>query len=325
MSARTIRVATRGSALALAQAGTVAARLATLTGADVELVRVRTTGDVDPRALATIGGTGVFVGAVRSAVVAGDAEVAVHSFKDLPTAPADGLVLAAVPPREDPRDALVARSATSLDELPEGARIGTGSPRRAAQLHARARRSGRAWDVVPVRGNVDTRLAAVGDGLDAVVVAAAGLARLGRTEEATHLLPPSVMMPAPAQGALAVECAHAAPDWLAAGLAGLDDPEAHATAVAERAVLRELGAGCSAPIGALAVATGPVRGADPDAAAGGRGLVLDALGVTPDGGSVWTVRVSGPRSDAERLGADAARALLAEGAGALPAIATGRT
>ena len=320
MSTRVLRVATRGSALALAQAGTVAARLAAVTGASVDLVPVRTVGDSDRRALTVIGGSGVFVGAVRAAVVGGQADVAVHSFKDLPTAPPDGLVVAAVPPREDPRDALVARDGLALDELPDGARIGTGSPRRAVQLAAYARRLGRTWQVAPVRGNVDTRLRAVGNGFDAVVVAAAGLARLGRSAEATQVLGAAVMLPAPAQGALAVEAAPAVPGWLAAGLAALDDPAAHAAAVAERAVLAELGAGCSAPVAALAICTGALGNGSAEA---GTRVELTALVATADGGTVWRASASGTQQAAVAVGTDVARQLLAGGAGAVAGIEPG--
>lgn len=315
MSAPVLRLATRGSALALAQAGTVAARLGEVTGLRVELVHARTVGDTDRRELTVIGGTGVFVGAVRGAVLEGRAELAVHSFKDLPTAPEPGLVIAAVPPREDPRDALVARDGLRLDELPDGARIGTGSPRRAVQLTARARDLGRTWLVQPIRGNVDTRLAAVGAGLDAVVVAAAGLARLGRSGVATQLLAPTVMLPAPAQGALAVEASPDVPGWLAAGLAALDDMAAHASAVAERAVLAELGAGCSAPVGALAHC--------PTASAADPSLRLDALVATDDGATVWRAHATGPRTSPADVGVDAARQLLAGGAGVLAGITAG--
>jgi len=315
VSAPVLRLATRGSALALAQAGTVAARLGELTGVRVELVHARTVGDTDRRELTVIGGNGVFVGAIRGAVLEGRADLAVHSFKDLPTAPEPGLVVAAVPPREDPRDALVARDGLRLDELPDGARIGTGSPRRAVQLTARARDLGRTWLVQPIRGNVDTRLAAVGAGLDAVVVAAAGLARLGRSGVATQLLSPTVMLPAPAQGALAVEASPDVPGWLAAGLAALDDAAARASAVAERAVLAELGAGCSAPVGALAHC--------PTASAADPSLRLDALVATEDGATVWRAYATGARTSPADVGVDAARQLLAAGAGVLAGITAG--
>ena len=155
-----IRLGTRGSALAMAQAGGVAATLMAQTGRDVELVEIATRGDVDPGALAQIGGTGVFVSALREALLDGDVDLAVHSLKDLPTAPADGLRLAAVPVREDPRDVLCCPAGLTLGELPAGARVGTGSPRRAAQLRA----LGYGLVVVPIRGNVDTPLGKVASG-----------------------------------------------------------------------------------------------------------------------------------------------------------------
>ena len=310
--ARTLRIATRVSALALAQAGWVGRALAELTGARVELIRERSLGDVDRRSLVVIGGAGVFVGAVRAAVLSGAAELGVHSFKDLPTAPEPGLQVAAVPRREDPSDALVARDGMRLAQLPDGARIGTGSPRRAAQLARYSRSHGRRWQVEPVRGNVDTRLRMVGTGLDAVVVAAAGLQRLGRLEAATEILSPEQMLPAPAQGALAVETGGDLPDWLAEGLTRLDDADSHAGVVAERAVLGELGAGCSAPIGALATTT-----------ANGE-LRVQALVADPDGTRAWQADASGPRASAYDVGATAARRLLAAGAGLMAGItATG--
>lgn len=305
---RTLRIATRGSALALAQAGWVGRALAELTGTHLELVRARTIGDEDRRSLVDIGGAGVFVGAVRAAVLAGDADLAVHSFKDLPTAPDPGLRVVAVPRREDPRDALVARDGLRLAQLPEGARIGTGSPRRAAQLARYSRLRGRHWHVQPVRGNVDTRLRMVGTELDAVVVAAAGLQRLGRLDAATEILSPDQMLPAPAQGALAVESLDDPGDWLAEGLARLDDVDSHAGAVAERAVLEELGAGCSAPVAALATATGTGD------------LRVRALVVDPDGTTAWQVDASGPRASAYEIGATAAHRLLADGAGVVAGI-----
>ncbi len=198
-----LRLGTRRSALARAQSQQVADAITAASGRAVELVEITTQGDVDRGDLASMGGAGVFVGALREALLAGEVDVAVHSLKDLPTAPADGLLLAAVPRREDPRDALVARDGLTLGELPAGSRIGTGSPRRAAQLRA----LGLDLDVVAVRGNVDTRLGLVADGsFDAVVLARAGLLRLGRADEATEVLDPLQMLPAPGQGALAVEC-----------------------------------------------------------------------------------------------------------------------
>jgi hydroxymethylbilane synthase len=245
------RIGTRPSALAVAQTGIVAERLRA-AGHRVELVEIRTSGDLSTAPVAQLG-VGVFVSALREALVRGEVDLAVHSYKDLPTAPDLRLRLAAVPPREDPRDALVARDGKVLGELPAGARVGTGSPRRRAQLDA----LGLGLDVVPIRGNVDTRIGKVASGeLDAVVVAAAGLRRLGRVEEATELLDPLQMLPAPAQGALAIECrapATAADEELATALRSVLDDEYTRTAVtAERALLAALEAGCSAPVGALA-------------------------------------------------------------------------
>ncbi len=189
---------------------------------------VSTAGDRSSAALDQIGGTGVFVSALRDALLAGDIDVAVHSYKDLPTAPADGIALGAVPRREDSRDALVARDGLTLGELPEGARIGTGSPRRAAQLRA----LGLGLDIVGLRGNVDTRLGKVTSGeLDAVVLALAGLRRLGRAGEVTEILDPIQMLPAPAQGALAIEC-RAGDDATLAALAPLDDADTRAAVAA---------------------------------------------------------------------------------------------
>jgi hydroxymethylbilane synthase len=198
-----------------------AAAAADGTEVDVELVEVTTHGDVTTQSLSSLGGIGVFTSALRDAVLAGEVDFAVHSLKDLPTAPASGLVLVAVPAREDPRDVLVARDGLGLDQLPAGARVGTGSPRRAAQL--RAHRPDLA--VVDVRGNVDTRMRLVSEGgMDAVVLARAGLLRLGRQDEATQVFDPETLMPAPGQAALAVECRDS---WACAGLrpllGGIDD------------------------------------------------------------------------------------------------------
>ncbi|WP_369054937.1 hydroxymethylbilane synthase [Kineococcus terrestris] len=242
-----LRLGTRRSALATTQSGWVA-DLLRAAGHEVELVEVTTHGDVSREPLARIGGTGVFVSALRDALHARRVDLAVHSLKDLPTAPADGLVLAAVPEREDPRDVLVAAGGRTLAQLPRGARVGTGSPRRAALL----RDLRPDLDVVAVRGNVDTRLRLVADGrVDAVVLAAAGLNRLGRLDEATDLLDPDVVVPAPGQGALAVEC-RAGDEAVLAALAPLDAPAARRAVAAERRVLAALEAGCSAPVGAHA-------------------------------------------------------------------------
>src|SRR3954452_8863187 len=198
-----IRLGTRASTLATTQSQWVADRLAAALDREVELVEISTAGDTSGRPLAQLGGTGVFVSALREALLDGRIDVAVHSLKDLPTEPADGIALAAVPEREDPRDALIARDGLTLGELPAGSTVGTGSPRRTAQLRA----LGLGLEIVPIRGNIDTRMRKVADGeLDAVVLARAGLARIGRAGEITETLDPIQMLPAPAQGALAVEC-----------------------------------------------------------------------------------------------------------------------
>jgi len=282
-----VRVGTRASQLALTQTGHVADALTRLGAGAHELVRIRTEGDRLTGSLTTLGGTGVFVTALRDALLADRCDVAVHSFKDLPTAAADGLVIAAVPPREDPRDALCARDGLTLATLPEGATVGTGSPRRAAQLLA-ARPDLR---VVDIRGNVDTRLArALGAeaDLDAVVLARAGLARLGRLDAISDTLPTDVMTPAPAQGALAVEVRAeviGSGSPLALALALLDDPASRLAAFAERALLARLEAGCAAPVGAYAHLD-PVQPTDaspqhPEAARSA--LSLTAVALRPDG------------------------------------------
>ncbi len=237
-----LRVGTRGSALAVAQTTTVADALARATGRPTTLVTVRTEGDVSARPLAELGGAGVFAAALRRALLAGECDLVVHSLKDLPTAPEPGLAIAAMPARADARDALCARDGLTLAALPAGARVGTGSPRRAAQLLAR--RPDLA--VTGLRGNVDTRLRTVADGaLDAVVLAAAGLDRLGRAAEATERFELDEWPTAPGQGALAVEV-RAGEEHLAAML---DDAPTRLAAQAERRVLALLEAGCSAPVG----------------------------------------------------------------------------
>jgi hydroxymethylbilane synthase len=234
-----VRVGTRGSALALAQARTVAERLG------AELVVIESEGDRSSAPLADLGGTGVFASALRAALLAGEVDAVVHSYKDLPTQPHEGLVVAAVPKRADARDALCARDALTLDALPSGARVGTGSPRRRAQLLSRRPD----LDVVDIRGNVDTRLGKVGEGLDAVVLAAAGLERLGRLDAATELLDLDGWPTAPAQGALAVE----EPVGRERSVGKLDHRPSRLAAEAERGVLRRLEAGCAAPVGAHAL------------------------------------------------------------------------
>ncbi len=241
-----IRIGTRGSLLATTQAGTIRDQLIA-GGHRAELVIITTEGDRSAKPVAEIG-VGVFTAALREAIAAGQVDMAVHSYKDLPTAPDERFVIAAVPRREDPRDALVARDGLVLGELPAGSVIGTSSVRRAAQLRA----LGLGLEIRPLRGNLDTRLNRVSSGdLDAIVVARAGLARLGRLGDVTETLEPVQMLPAPAQGALAVEC-RAGESGLAGLLAGLDDPDTRAAVTAERTLLAELEAGCSAPVGAIA-------------------------------------------------------------------------
>ncbi|MDJ0341923.1 hydroxymethylbilane synthase [Streptomyces sp. H10-C2] len=313
-----LKLGTRRSKLAMAQSGMVADQVRRLTGRPVELVEITTYGDVSREHLAQIGGTGVFVSALRDALLSGEIDFAVHSLKDLPTTPAEGLALAAIPVREDPRDALVARDGLTFEQLaalPQSVRIGTGSPRRMAQLNAWARSLGREIETVPIRGNVDTRIGYVTSGeLDAVVLAAAGLSRLGRLGEATQLIPVEAVLPAPGQGALAIECAadHPAGLALAAQLAELDDPFTRAAVTAERSLLAALEAGCSAPVGALA-----------DLVADGQISELRLRGVvgTTDGTQLVQMSITGatPESadDAAVLGRELAAEMLAKGAAGL--------
>ncbi|PZE69375.1 hydroxymethylbilane synthase [Curtobacterium sp. MCPF17_018] len=245
-----IRLGTRASRLAVAQSQDVADRLAKAAGRPVELVTVTSEGDTNRASLASLGGTGVFASALREALVAGEVDVLVHSLKDLPTAPYPGLTIGAVPKRADARDVLVARNGATVDTLPEGAKVGTGSPRRAAQL--RATRPD--LDVVDIRGNIDTRLGRVDDDLDAVVLAAAGLGRIDRLSAATELLDLGFWPSAPGQGALAVEIRSDETDrGLLAALRKIEHAQTRLTVTAEREVLAKLEAGCSAPIGATAV------------------------------------------------------------------------
>ncbi len=241
-----IRIGTRGSLLATTQAGHVRDALLA-AGHPCELVIISTDGDRSSAPIAEIG-VGVFTAALREAVDDGRVDMAVHSYKDLPTAADERFVIAAIPPREDPRDALVARDGLVLGELPVGSVIGTSSPRRAAQLRA----LGLGLEIRPLRGNLDTRLNRVTSGdLDGIVVARAGLSRIGRLGVVTETLEPVQMLPAPAQGALAVEC-RAGDTELIAVLAQLDDADTRAAITAERVLLAELEAGCSAPVGAIA-------------------------------------------------------------------------
>lgn len=290
-----VRLGTRRSPLAMRQAGSVADALSSMMARPVELVPVVTQGDVDRAPLAQIGGTGVFVSALRDRLLCGDVDLAVHSLKDLPTAPAAGLLLAAVPVRHDPRDAIVG---AALDDLPTGARVGTGSPRRSAALRALAR------GLVPValRGNIDTRLAMVREReVDALVLATAGLRRLDRTDLLVDPVDPDVMPPAPGQGALAVETRDRVADDLAAALARLDHHPSRVAVLAERAVLAGLEAGCSAPVGALA----HLDGGD---------LVLTARVWAADGTQAVSARRHGRADDPTGLGRALAEHMLERGA-----------
>nr|WP_221203940.1 hydroxymethylbilane synthase [Modestobacter versicolor] len=307
MRTATLRLGTRASQLALTQSQHVADALTETSGLAVELVHVSTYGDRSTEAIAQLGGTGVFVSALRDALHAGTVDLAVHSFKDLPTAPTPGLTVAAVPPREDPRDVLVARDGLTLGELPPGARVGTGAPRRMAQLRA----LGLGLDVVPIRGNIDTRMGKVTSGeLDAVVLARAGLSRIGRMSVVTEVLDPIQVLPAPAQGALAVEC-RSDDTRVVELLAALDDPAARACVAAERAVLAALEAGCSAPVAAHAELT--------EAEDGSAELWLRASVTAIDGSDSVRDSISGPAAEAESLGRRLAAELLDRGAAALVA------
>ena len=305
MTAAPLRLGTRKSPMAMAQSLQVARLVTEQTGRQVELTGITTFGDVSRAQLAQIGGTGVFVSGLRMSLLAGDIDFAVHSLKDLPAGPAGGIQLAAVVARDDPRDALIARDGAKLADLPSGARIGTGSPRRAAQLLL-LRPDLR---TVPVRGNAGTRLSKVSSGeVDAVVLAYAGLVRIGRLDAVTQVFEPDEMMPAPGQGALAVEC-RAGRDDLAALLASADDPASRAATTAERGVLAALQAGCSAPIGAYAAGTEELR--------------LRAVVAAADGGMALRASAGGPASEAERLGREVAAELLRSGAGRYMAMSAG--
>jgi hydroxymethylbilane synthase len=294
-----LRLGTRKSLMAMTQSGQVADMLTRRTGHVVDLVGVTTEGDVSRALLAQIGGTGVFVSGLRDRLLAGEVDFAVHSLKDLPTTPAEGIALAAVPLRDDPRDCLcgVPGRTTKLSDLPKGARIGTGSPRRMAQL--RALRDD--LEVVPIRGNADTRLRKVQDGeLDGIVLAYAGVTRIGRVEAVAEVLDPGSMLPAPGQGALAIECRADRADLIDV-ISTLDDPGTRAAVTAERAVLAALEAGCSAPVGAYA-------------AQEEQKLYLTAAVIGFDGTRQIRLSASGHPSEAERLGRDLAARLFAEGA-----------
>jgi len=302
-----LRLGSRRSPMAIAQSGGVARLITERTGRLVEIVGITSFGDISQAQLTQIGGTGVFVSALREAVLRGEVDFAVHSLKDLPTLSPPGITLAATPVRDDPRDALVARDGAKLADLPPGARIGTGSPRRAAQL-SRLRAD---VTCVPVRGNVSTRLAKVRAGeVDALILAYAGLARIGRARLVTETFEPEDMLPAPGQGALAVEC-RAGDAALTELLATVDDGATRSAVTAERSLLAALEAGCSAPVGALACDAG-----------GGRlrldGVVLGELDLAASSEMI-VVREHGEAeaADCVRLAFDLAARMLSRGAARL--------
>jgi hydroxymethylbilane synthase len=310
-----IRIGTRASRLARWQAEWVADRLRGLhPGLAVELIEIKTQGDRDrntPLAAMVSAGTGLFTKEIQRAVGDGSADVAVHSLKDLPTQGPAGLVLAAVPPREDVADALIAPTHRTLDALPAGARVGTSSPRRRAQLLYRRPD----LDVVTLRGNVETRLNQALEGrLDAVVLAWAGLHRLGLEGHVTDRLEPPGFLPAVGQGALGIECRRDDADVLAL-LEALDDPATHRAVRAERAALAELEGGCIIPMAAWA------RDVDEGYGAGegpldesGPALAIDAIVLDPDGRDRVAVSLRGPRDDPDGLGRRAAQVLRERGA-----------
>jgi hydroxymethylbilane synthase len=305
-SDRTLRLGTRRSRLAMAQSQQVADALSARLDRPVELVEVVTYGDRSTAALTQIGGTGVFVTALREALLDHRVDLAVHSLKDLPTADAEDLVIAAVPPREDPRDALVCPGGQTLGELPPGSRIGTGSPRRTAQLRA----LGLDLEIVPIRGNVDTRIRKAVDGeVDAVVLARAGLARLGRLDDITEVLDPLQILPACGQGALAVECRGADLQLTDDLRSALEDPETRAATVAERSLLAALEAGCTAPVGGLADVA-----IDED---GQIELYLRGVAAAVDGSRAIRLSATGPATAAAALGRSLAADLLESGAAEL--------
>jgi hydroxymethylbilane synthase len=297
---RTLRLGTRGSKLARWQADWVAGELQRL-GHTVELVEIATRGDVEQvAAVEEIGTRGVFTKEIQRALLAGEVDLAVHSLKDLPTEPVEGLILAAVPPRESSADVLVSRDGAALESLPRGARIGTGSLRRQAQLrHVRPD-----LHVADIRGNVDTRLRKLDDGqFDALVLAEAGLRRLGLEERISQVLPFTTMLPAVGQGALAIEC-RADDTETREILVSLNDPMTRAAVAAERALLEHLRGGCMAPIGGL----GRLEG---------RKLRLSSVVLSADGVRRLTCNDVGSSSDAESLGVRVADVLLAQGAAEL--------
>jgi hydroxymethylbilane synthase len=290
VTAMTLRLGSRRSPMAIAQSRLVAQQITQATGREVEIVGVTTLGDVSKAQLTQIGGTGVFVSALREALLNGEVDFAVHSLKDLPAVQPAEVTLAAVPARDDPRDALVAREGAKLADLPAGARVGTGSPRRAAQLLA-LRDDLRC---VPIRGNADTRMAKIYSGeVDAVLLAYAGLTRIGQLGAVSQVFEPDEMLPAPGQGALAIECA-AGNTELAELLKQVSDEKTVAAITAERSLLEALAAGCSAPVAGYALP-------------GNGGLEMHALVMSGDGNVMLRAhRRTAALADARQLGRECA-------------------
>ncbi|GAA2773980.1 hydroxymethylbilane synthase [Nonomuraea dietziae] len=290
-----MKLGTRRSLMATTQSQMIADLYTARTGREIELVGITTFGDVTKAQLSQLGGTGVFVSALRDKLVEGEIDFAVHSLKDLPTKQDPRFTLAALPERHDVRDALVGR--TKFADLAPGAKVGTGSPRRIAMLRALRQD----LDYVPIRGNADTRIGKVTSGeLDAVVLAAAGLTRIGRQGEISQIFEVEELLPAPGQGALAVECLSTRSD-LVDFLSVLDDPRTRSAVTAERAVLSALEAGCSAPVGAFALDDGHT-------------LNLTAVVVSLDGREAVRKSAAGSPSEAMELGRDLAAAMIADGA-----------
>jgi len=285
----------------MAQAQQVADQIQALTGVRVSLVGITSAGDTNPGDLATIGGAGVFVAAVRDAVVRGEADLAVHSMKDLPTEPLHDLELLAVPQRAPAADVLVAADNAQLVKLAAGALVGTGSPRRRAQLL----RNRPDLDVVAIRGNVDSRLAMVARGeLAAIVIAHAGLDRLGLTHHISEVLDSKRFLPAPGQGALALEGPSAGGSPYRDAIASINHPDSWAAVTAERSALASLEAGCSAPVAAYADCVDDQ-------------LILTVAVFDLEGREEISTTISGASADAELLGHNAAGELLARGANRL--------
>jgi hydroxymethylbilane synthase len=297
MPADHLRLGTRSSPLARWQADWVAAQLQT-RGVAVQMVHITTQGDVKAGPLGQIGGQGLFTKEIQRSLLAGAVDLAVHSLKDLPTATVEGLALAAVPPRENTSDVLIGRTAARLEELPPGARVGTGSPRRRAQLlHFR-----RDLDLLEIRGNVDTRLRKLDEGeFDAIILAHAGLNRLGLAHRITQVIPPEIMLPAVGQGALGLET-RASDAQTRRAIEPLNDPPSHQAVLAERTVLSALRAGCLAPVGVWA------RVVDDN------NLILDAVVLSDDGRQRLFATGSGRLQAAEQLGQQIAAELTDQGA-----------